>query len=688
MIKYIVLFLIFHSSFANLDKIKNDNFSLVEHVGDVISVLSKEITPNSCPAILEAQIKCSPVILNHMKDREEQGFFKFFVNETPRDLCSGISLNDHYYTSAKKLDNYFQSYTQGLVPSFSSINQSCFQELSSLKEQNSAVSYYYYAQMRLLEDGVKTLNSSAAIDKKLGRSILSDFKCSELGRLKDLCFELKSCKKSSKNFSNDIAETRMAIDLKKNIEDSRPRTNEEKIEKDRVLGGIERLYPWIEGKEFKKTFNKNKVGDDSHVEFAITKQLEQTRIKLKERIAKYDGLSKCIENESSDCDSFHEKLNELSIVTSMDSSMNERDLYGSHYQKQQSCINNQIIIRDSANESINEFIIGSGLTIATMGLSSIAVGSGHIIKAVQTSGALSRTQKLHRSISTLSLQNSNKIKLSAKYLILSLNGAFTARGVKDAAKACEKDLSHLVEFKKLTGPSQNSSICPKDNQNPEFELMSDIKSCAINAALSSLDFLPIIPYGIAKYKRTRPNKENDSLLFESNEMTGIGEVKLKKMDPKYLNEENGLSKGISTTLENGRLRKTKYLKSKKMRAKFRAHIRDGKLYNSQGKAFNSIEDIPSIYVIDKKGNLYFHAEPDGGRFHHSTFLGGEDVLSAGNIRVTNGKITMIDNESGHYKPYKINAYKGLYHLLKSGADFSKVEPRFIEYPNIDNLFNK
>lgn len=55
------------------------------------------------------------------------------------------------------------------------------------------------------------------------------------------------------------------------------------------------------------------------------------------------------------------------------------------------------------------------------------------------------------------------------------------------------------------------------------------------------------------------------------------------------------------------------------------------------------------YVWSRDGFIF--AGPHIGRkFHHSSFVSGKKVRCAGMIRVTNGKVTRVDNDSGHYKP--------------------------------------
>jgi len=676
MFKTLVILLFSISIFADLQSIENDEISMLEHIAETLAELKGSGSQNKCGDYKIRARGCSPVISNYMKDREYGGVFKFFVKGSPLELCSSVELNDRYYTSNEKLDGFFQKYTHGMVPSFKEINSQCFDSFTSLKDQNSAISYYYYSQMRLLQDGMMTLTSMASLDKKLGKSVLEDINCELIGQLQNLCKELKNCSNSKKDLSNDIADTKLALDMKSRIESTEVSNEEEKGQKERLLGGISRLYPWVEGKEFKNNFDKEKFNDDAHIENAIEKQLVATRNKLKKRMNKHDNLTKCLENTSDDCEDFHEDLNEMAEAPIIGSKLNEKGILGRHYQQRQSCINNQRNIRDSANDSANEFFIASGLTVATMGLGTIAVGSGHLIKGAATVGSLNRAQKIHRSLATISVQHSNKIKTSAKYMALSLNGAFSAKGISDAVNACQNDLDHLVEFKKLNISGNKAPLCPIDNQNPEFQLMSDIKSCAINAALASVDFIPAIPYGVSKFRASKPKNGNDDLMPLIESEIDPKNMKMKEMEARYHGESEGKSIGLAD-FPNPRKphlqRKTKYLESVKMRKKFAVHARDGKLYDSQGRALQGGEDdLPGIFVIDRKGQMYYHAEPDAGRFHHSTFLAGEDVLSAGQIKVKDGKLLEYQDQSGHYKPKAIHTYQGIYTLLKQGVDFDGV----------------
>ena len=61
----------------------------------------------------------------------------------------------------------------------------------------------------------------------------------------------------------------------------------------------------------------------------------------------------------------------------------------------------------------------------------------------------------------------------------------------------------------------------------------------------------------------------------------------------------------------------------------------------------------AAYVVDKKGNIYV-GEHKTGTMHHSSFVAGSSVISAGMIKVKKGKISAINHHSGHYIPKKEN----------------------------------
>jgi hypothetical protein len=77
--------------------------------------------------------------------------------------------------------------------------------------------------------------------------------------------------------------------------------------------------------------------------------------------------------------------------------------------------------------------------------------------------------------------------------------------------------------------------------------------------------------------------------------------------------------------------------------------------------------------MDRYGNLLQKdAEPIGDAFffNHSSFNAGHDVVCAGTLKINNGDLTEIDNNSGHYKPGRDNLFNCLDVLAGEGVDLT------------------
>ena len=75
----------------------------------------------------------------------------------------------------------------------------------------------------------------------------------------------------------------------------------------------------------------------------------------------------------------------------------------------------------------------------------------------------------------------------------------------------------------------------------------------------------------------------------------------------------------------------------------------------------------SIYA--HKHSLYTGAK---GSFYHSAYMAGQDVLCTGCITVKEGKLTYINNASGHYEPKPQQLSLALQSLQSQGVDISRV----------------
>ncbi|WP_264330563.1 hypothetical protein [Wolbachia endosymbiont (group B) of Erebia ligea] len=107
---------------------------------------------------------------------------------------------------------------------------------------------------------------------------------------------------------------------------------------------------------------------------------------------------------------------------------------------------------------------------------------------------------------------------------------------------------------------------------------------------------------------------------------------------------------------------------------------ENKLKGFKGKLYDTTDKISKdkkgcvAYVITLDGKLVTHEHINVNEsewaYRHSTLAGGKPVLCSGLMKVVNGEITYIDNNSGHYKPEPANLYnavKKLEGLFSKGA---------------------
>jgi hypothetical protein len=56
-----------------------------------------------------------------------------------------------------------------------------------------------------------------------------------------------------------------------------------------------------------------------------------------------------------------------------------------------------------------------------------------------------------------------------------------------------------------------------------------------------------------------------------------------------------------------------------------------------------------IFVVDGNNKFFVHRKKTGA-FHHSSFLGGRPAIAAGGLVAKDGKLLVVNSNSGHYKP--------------------------------------
>lgn len=124
----------------------------------------------------------------------------------------------------------------------------------------------------------------------------------------------------------------------------------------------------------------------------------------------------------------------------------------------------------------------------------------------------------------------------------------------------------------------------------------------------------------------------------------------------------------------------------------RVVVHNGKLYKPFGSKLTTMEaDTTGFYshnkpdyaafVIHAESDdelyLFDHNELDDKRFH-SSLMGGDQGFFAGEIKINNGKLEVITNYSGHFKPSPEQLFNVLKAFKKKGIDISETTVRLIQ----------
>lgn len=121
-----------------------------------------------------------------------------------------------------------------------------------------------------------------------------------------------------------------------------------------------------------------------------------------------------------------------------------------------------------------------------------------------------------------------------------------------------------------------------------------------------------------------------------------------------------------------------YLKGRGNRKPYLIRFHRGRVYAANGHRFHTGDHSTAfsgkgwaIFVMSPTGHIYSGSH-DVGKFHHSSFLSGGPVLSAGEWVVHKGKVLAVTAKSGHYKPSLHMFYQMLNKLKRNGVKLNGV----------------
>jgi len=148
---------------------------------------------------------------------------------------------------------------------------------------------------------------------------------------------------------------------------------------------------------------------------------------------------------------------------------------------------------------------------------------------------------------------------------------------------------------------------------------------------------------------------------------------VKSMDPEYLAEELGMAKAWEPFGAE-----VEYLTPKDL-VKFEVKVVNNKLVDVEGIPIDSgnTNNGKVMFVMDPDGNIY-SGEQRVMEFHHSSFLAGKDVASAGELMIFDGEILSHSRRSGHYKPTQEQHQQFISQLKTNGIDLSNIPEETVD----------
>lgn len=151
-------------------------------------------------------------------------------------------------------------------------------------------------------------------------------------------------------------------------------------------------------------------------------------------------------------------------------------------------------------------------------------------------------------------------------------------------------------------------------------------------------------------------------------------VPLIAMDSRYRGEEHGLYVDPVTKVPW----KVKYFTATELRS-FELIPKGKLLWTSAGKKAESEFDAESmsfessLVVIDRDHRIFALPFEERGRFHHSSLSAGQEVVFAGTMALSGGRIRELSDASGHYKPSVDQTLRVLKEFQRMGLDLSSMK---------------
>lgn len=474
-----------------------------------------------------SNLRCPGHILNEIEENQHGDWLG--ILNSPNEACKGVTV-DNDFADASEFEKFISNHEFTRLGAQEDIISKCLAGLEVSEKVKSHFIAKYYGEMNRLKDGtisdIKAIaNLESLLETPKDQSLLTNNCANDYiyesvrycRRLNNECSAKGGIKEISNNTLRYLAIYR---DLEKKLNKRYGRTRNQttirnrKLEKDKIKNAmalIEESYPWIKGKAFQEQTStlKNEDMTEEKISSALRAQFQLDRNLLNENLKRKKNATKCmnstyaIEPECNDMDQAikesprfvgpSDKEDLLAQDNTRSISEKTKMYTSSIYFTGAQCIENH---RGHKQEMNNEALIGSiqiGITLATFGAGAIALPIGVASKA---SGFLSRAAQAGK-IAMKSGADRNALLLKGALLGSSAVGSMYLLN-NDLKGMVDKCDVHLQAQSHMNFDSEDNFQCPNKPQEIGDSYSSgtssiNYTSCAIDAALMSLDLLPLLP---------------------------------------------------------------------------------------------------------------------------------------------------------------------------------------------------
>lgn len=343
---------------------------------------------------------------------------------------------------------------------FSQVAKNTYKNCPQLQDAFKLSKIQYFE--RRIQGGLNVLYErsqliSTILDEKIECPAQQIFPMTNESCLNHKCteFDNKSYLEEQKNIYSDYKTLRQ--ELKKQTQTCSRQKDCSGLQKLQLsLLSLEESHPWL------NQFYNEKVAD-LQFENKYKSYLKKHQNKINETIQTLQNNQKCLyKNDSCNIDEFHEMVNmtpSLPDIYNKDPLQNKAHRFDQLHQ----CLEESTLDRNQTGKVLNETYLNMGLTMASLGIGSIAT--------------------LSKSVAQLAWFKN--VQRSTEILNTSVDAFFTIQSVKDTISACQSEISKITP-NDPKGSCNSKSIFQNTDQVQQSKCLIQVGMSAIAGGATSL----------------------------------------------------------------------------------------------------------------------------------------------------------------------------------------------------------